>query len=563
MPADALRNEVIEVDVLVIGGGLAGCWAALRAKDLAGRVLLVEKARVGSSGASTFCAGDILWWTPQDDLEAWLQHYAERGGFLLDPEWFELLCRNIYERVLEMDSWGAPFEKDEHGDLVRKQGRGTDAAVVFPGYQLMKFMRRKVLERGARVMDRICVTRLLKEGDGVVGAVGFNTINGRFCTIKAGATVIASGGCCWKGNYYGLDMICGESFALAYEAGAALSNMEYSNTFNSSTPRFDIYGMSRFQRLGGKFTNAGGERFMEKYDPEMKDGAYTHTLAMAMYREMKAGRGPVYFDLIEMPEKDRALSLKLLPMLFKLLERSGLDLFKERAEWMPSFVGAMGSAKGIKLTDTDCSSTVPGLYAAGDAACQGLVIGAIMGPGAINLTWAIVTGFLAGEAAARFAQERGVLEPGTAQIQQAREYTLRPLNRKKGASPDDLYYELQKIVIPGEHSIIRQGERMQQALARALEIQDEAGRLRAQDPHYLVKCHETVASALTTEMVYRSGLLRTESRGGHFREDYPETDNKNWLKWITLEKSVGGMALSTQAVPLHKYQKYGITPPST
>jgi len=95
MPKGTLPEETVEVDVLVIGGGLAGCWAALRARELTDRVLLVEKGWVGGSGASTFCAGDILWWTPQDDLEAWLRHYAERGGFLLDPEWFELLCRNV------------------------------------------------------------------------------------------------------------------------------------------------------------------------------------------------------------------------------------------------------------------------------------------------------------------------------------------------------------------------------------------------------------------------------------------------------------------------------------
>ena len=118
-------------DVLVVGGGLAGCWAAHKASETGARVLLVDKGWIGASGCSTFAGGDILWWTPEDDLQEWLNNYARWGGYLFDPEWFVILCRDIHERILEMDRWGAPFEKDGEGNLLRKPGRGHHAAVVF------------------------------------------------------------------------------------------------------------------------------------------------------------------------------------------------------------------------------------------------------------------------------------------------------------------------------------------------------------------------------------------------------------------------------------------------
>ena len=102
----------LSTDILVIGGGLAGSFAAYRAGQLGAKVLLVDKGRTGTTGCSTFAAGDILWWTPDDDLETWIGNYARWGGYLLDPEWFALLCHDIYERVLELDQWGTPFEKD-------------------------------------------------------------------------------------------------------------------------------------------------------------------------------------------------------------------------------------------------------------------------------------------------------------------------------------------------------------------------------------------------------------------------------------------------------------------
>ena len=549
-------------DVLVIGGGLAGCWAAYRASQLGANVILVDKARVGTSGCSTFAAGDILWWTPQDDLNGWLKNYARWGGYLLDPEWFVTLCHDIYDRVLEMDQWGAPFERDEQGKLVRKPGRGHNAAVVFPGLELMKLMRKRVNDVGAQILDNVMITDLVVEDDKLLGAVGFHIRSGEFYLIEAKAVVLATGGCSWKGNYFGQDMVCGEAYALAYRHHAQLMNMEYSNCYNSTYRFFDVYGLSRFQRLGGKFTNARGDCFMSKYDDELGEGAFLHTLAFGMAKEVLEGRGPIYFDLLDMKEEDRKLSRKLLPMLFDMFKQAGIDLFKERLEWLPGFQGSVGTGSGISVIDISCTSSLKGLYAAGDAACEGLVIGGINGPGAINLSWAIVTGYRSGEGAAQLAKSLQVKNPSKSLINGLEKGTFRFLTHGGIIPPQDVYYQLQETVIGWDKSIIRHGERLKASLNEVYRIGTEViPKMKANDAHQLMRAHEAEATLLTTEMVLRSALLRTESRAAHYREDYPKTDNVHWLKWIVVEKGEKGMKLNTLDIPRRNYEKYGVDLP--
>lgn len=551
-------------DVLVLGGGLAGCWAAYRASQVGAKAILVDKGRVGTTGCSAFAAGDILWWTPQDDLNQWINNYARWGGYLLDPAWFVILCHDIHERVLEMAQWGAPFERDEQGNLVRKPGRGHNAAVIFPGLELMKLMRKKVYQTGTQILDNVMITDLVVEDGNLAGAVGFHIRDGDYYLIEANAVVLATGGCSWKGNYFGQDMVCGEGYALAYRHGAQLMNMEYSNSYNSTYCLFDIYGLSRFQRLGGKFTNSRGERFMSRYDKELGDGAFLHTLAIAVANEVREGRGPIYFDLLDMKEEDRRLSRKLLPMLFEMFDYAGIDIFRERLEWLPGFQGSIGTGSGIRLVDHSCVSTLEGLYAAGDAACEGLVIGGLTGPGAINLSWAIVTGYRSGEGAAQRAKAKQVKGPSKNLITDLRRMTFRFLTQEGEIRPQDVYYQLQETVIGWDKSIIRHAERLKTSLDELERVGREViPRMKASDSHQLMRAHEVEATLLTTEMVLRSALHRTESRAAHYREDYPETDNVHWLKWITIQQGKKGMQLATLDIPRNNYEQYGVRLPIT
>lgn len=549
--------------MLVVGGGLAGCWASYRAAQLEADVVLAEKGHTGSSGCSTFAGGDILWWTPSDNLSEWLANYARWGGYLFDPRWFVILCNDIYKRVLEMKHWGAPFEKDEQGNLVRKPGRGHNAAVVFPGIDLMELMRKKVQGKGVRMLDHVMITDLVSNDEGVIGAVGFHIRSGEFFLIRAKAVILAAGGCSWRGNYFGQDMVCGEAYSMAYRHGAELMHMEYSNNYNSTYRYFDIYGMSRFQRLGGKFTNARGDRFMARYDPELGDGSHLHTLAIAMAKEVREGRGPIYFDLRDMKEEDRHLSRKLLPLLFDMFNQAQIDIFGRPLEWIPGFQGTVATGSGIRLMDYNCATNVNGLFAAGDAACEGLVIGGITGPGAINLSWAIVTGYRAGEGAAHLARDRGQGGPSRQLLDELKDRTFVHLRKKGGKlSPQDVYYRLQDITIGWDKNIIRHGKRLKTSLEELEQVRAEMiPRMRVDDFHQLMRAHEVEATHLTTEMITRSALFRTESRASHYREDFPETDNVNWLKWIVVKKSGKGMELIKINAPIKAFKEHNVSLP--
>lgn len=546
----------------MVGGGLAGCWAAYQSSKDGAKVILVEKGYVGTSGCTAFSAGDILWWTPEDDLDQWVRNYSRWGDHLLDPDWLEMTCREVHPLIQEMDAMGIPFIKDERGRLARKPGRGHNAAVVVPGYQLMMAMRRQVKKAGVKIIDNVSVVRLIQIDDQMAGAAGVHPKTGDLYLFETKEVVVATGGCSWKGNFFGQDMVSGEGYALAYRAGAELSNMEYCNSYNSSHRDFDVYGLSRFQRLGGKFTNALGERFMPKYNPEFGDGAPLHQLTQAMALEVRDGRGPIYFDLKEMKEEDRTLTRHLLPMLMKLMERSGINLFEDRMEWVPGFIGAVACGGGIKLVDFTCRATVEGLYATGDAACGTVIIGAAPGHGGINLSWAAVTGKLAGRAAAEASREKTSLEISDRLAGEIEADILKPCHRSPDLDPGEAFVQLQELAIPAEYNLLRHGDRMRLALSKLEVFEREVlPNLPAANGHQLVQCFEVEATALVTRIMFESALLRTETRGFHYRDDYPQRDNQNWLKWINARDDHGRTRFTTEPVPVEKFSRYGIAIP--
>jgi len=551
-------------DVLVIGGGLAGCMGAIGAAKRGAKVILADKGWTGATGCSTFAAGDILWFDPaQDNLSQWLNNWLAMGDYMADPEWFEMICKDVHEIVLEMDRWGLPFEKDPDGRFVRKPGRGHNAAVVFPGYKLQQMLRAKAAEAGVTLVDRVMLTSLLDLDGHVAGAAGFNVREGNFYTFRTKTTVLAAGGCSYKGNYYGQDMVCGEGYNLALRVGAEFTNMEFSNVYNSSATEFDIYGMSRFQRLGGRFTNAGGERFMKRYDPVNQDGAHLNILQRAMALEVKAGRGPIYFDLSEMNDENRKLSRKLIPMFFDACESKKIDPFSQRIEWVPGFMGAVCSGSGLTLNGLDCSTTVPGLYAAGDTANEGLAIGGLAGPGGINLSWALVTGWRAGEAAAedarKLANPAGVPKE---EVTKAKTYAFQKMNDGGELEIGQAVIKVQELTIPARFNIIRSAESLKEALAGLEHLEHEIiPKVEVRDYHKLMNYHELLGMLTTANLTYRCALLREESRGSHYREDFPHRDNQNWLKWTRSKCLNGDIRVETVPAPVEKYKLYSIEIP--
>ena len=552
-------TERKSADVLVLGGGMAGCMGAVAAAMAGRSVVLADKAWVGGSGESCFAAGDILYFDPEeDDLHEWLERWNRNGNGMFDPEWMEWYAKSSTEIINMMNEWGMDFEKDANGRFKRKPGRGHNHAVVFPGFKMMRKLRARLEKLGVTIVDRVQVTDLLTNNGQVVGATGFNVRTGQFHTFHARNTILSTGSCSFKGQYHGQDMESGEGNTMALQAGAEFTNMEFSNCYNSTARDFDICGMSRFQRLGGRFTNALGEAFMDRYDPVNKDGALLHILVRAMTTEVREGRGPIYFNLKNMKEEDRELSYRIVPTFFAACKSCGIDPFKDSVEWIPGFMGSTSSGSGLTLKSFACDTTGPRLFAAGDMANQGLLIGSIAGAGAVHLGWATISGFRAGEGAARACEGAELLPVDEAQVESIREKTFAKLGHEGHLSIADAIYRIQSCVIPAKYNIIRCGEDLREALAALDQIEKDIEKeIIVRDTHELMLYHELRGMLTTARLTFTSALERRESRGSHYRTDYPDMD-KEWNVWLKSKLKDGKIEITREPVPAEKFERYGI-----
>ncbi|MBI4317789.1 MAG: FAD-binding protein [Chloroflexi bacterium] len=537
----------LTADVLVVGGGIAGCWAAIRARQRGASVCVLDKGPAGKTGAAKFASGDIRCFMPTDSSYEWVEEMVVGGDYLSDQRWIEVALQESLQRVEEMDRFGVKFEKTD-GSYRREPGRGrVSLSVVFNGAQMMEAMRRETERQGARVLDRVFTDELLISDGRPGGAIGVNTRNGRVFLVEAKAVILANGACTLRANYFGQHFSTGEAYRMAYDCGARLRGME-AIAWNSSSRDYDTTGMSRFTAMGGRFRNRLGEPFMERYYPAMKDRAPVNWVVVAMAREVSEGRGPIYFDLTALTEEHHALSRKLIPWGTKLFERAGIDITKDRIEWIPSFQGTQGSAAGIAI-DLDGRTNVEGLFATGDAGAW-LSHGLGTGWGGSALANCIVLGARAGVTAADYAL--GITQPKTdaGQVRAFEETFFTPLSRQSGPLPDEVLFEIQSNVFPAEISVLKEANRLEKALRQLDRVEDDLiPNVATPDVHELIKAHETECCLFYAKAMLMSALYRQETRGVHVREDYPHRDNRDWLKWTYLQRQDNRMNVWAENVP--------------
>jgi succinate dehydrogenase/fumarate reductase flavoprotein subunit len=216
-----------------------------------------------------------------------------------------------------------------------------------------------------------------------------------------------------------------------------------------------------------------------------------------------------------------------------------------------------GETSCVKV-DTDMRTTVEGLWAIGDTSYAGsAVAGAVPSPPGVTpgsgIMFALVSASWGGPSAARYAAEASAAEVGSDQVERLRDEAFAPLQRSSGPSPKEAVSILQDVTAPMRYSLRRSGPRLEEALSRLESVKGMLPELRAADPHYLAACHEVRSMTLCAELTLRAALLRNESRGFHFREDYPEPDNEHWLKWVILKRDGDQVGLSTRSVPIGDY----------
>jgi succinate dehydrogenase/fumarate reductase flavoprotein subunit len=552
--------KVFSTDVLVIGGGIAALSAANRAVDQGVEVLIADKSTAGWSGQAPLSGGMFVC-LPPDKVEIQIKYLVEEGEYLNDQEFTETCIRTTYPFVQEMDEWIGPiwsFDKDLDGKL--KLRMGGIAKVLQREIGLLPMLLGRVLRKGAKVLNKVYMVDLLKQGSRVVGAVGFHYQTGDFYVVQSKATILACGGCMYKSRPL-FHTNCGEGVAMAYNAGAELRNAEFANMFHVANKYTldDVGTAGLTQDLG---ENVLGENLLEKY-PEINPPKEStppwmrgrpSRIVHAMFKEIEAGRGPIYLDLTRQAGLELGGDQKgaLQHNFAKKMQRVGIDITKEKVEMalVPEFHG------GPIRVDLNCKTTLPGVYAAGDIIMQGAAGYGAMGvlPGGNLLPFAMVTGFWAGTEAGKAAATIAESEFSVSEVKKLKGEIFAPLGVKDGYNSYDAIQEIQDVVFKLKNSFVKHKDRLENALAMIEEVKGKLVNLMAEDSHELVRCHEAKSMVTNAELLYKASLMREETRGTHVREDYPERDDRNWLKWINIRKEDEKMKLWIEPIPIERYK---------
>jgi succinate dehydrogenase/fumarate reductase flavoprotein subunit len=564
---NALDVQHLTCDVLVVGGGFAGVWAALGAAESGASVILAEKAYVSRSGASTVSGGVTTAPLREGELEDWVEEIVRLSDYTADENWTRQLLLDQTDRVNDYLRWGVPISRDAAGELDRRKSRGMIKlrCIKYQPKRAMEILRERVLAAGAQVHDRLVVTELvtsdamLPTAGRVCGAVGFDARSGQPVAVQAKTVILATGPQSFKG-FRPIDNVTGDGFAIGYRAGARCADMEFavSGTFSVFTADGRQYRFGNFNVAlahGAILTNRLGERFMTKHDPERLERSELNRVVGAFIKEILDGRGPVYIDLtVADGGLWDALAEARGGKHGALLSGEVGDPRNRPLVIEPS-ISFWNGGKGGFLVDLDCRTTVAGLYAAGGVA-RNSPVGRHASAGTPT-AWAKVSGYRAGLAAAKeSAGQHPAADP--AHLDGLAREAVAPLGRPGGFTADGVHERLARIAGTTIDLVVQNASRIEHALAELTGLRSLLPDIAVGSPHELVKYHEAVGAVEGARLVYRSMLDRTESRESFYREDYPLTDNIEWRCWHTIERTVDGDKLGKLPIP---YDRYRYQPP--
>jgi succinate dehydrogenase/fumarate reductase flavoprotein subunit len=486
-------------DVLVIGGGLAGAWAAIAAAREGADVVLADKGHCGTSGV-TATAGPGHWWVPPEGREGAVADRLKRSLGLGDPDWMR--------RILDLTWTSLPtlapyydFSRDDRGEVFYRGLRG-------PEY--MRAMRAMAVDAGVRILDHHPALELLRHGDGAIaGASGIALRGERPWTIRAGAVVLATGGCAFASRLLGSATNTGDGLLMGVEAGADLSGMEFTNYYTAA-----MAGTNMARSMAYTFA-----RWFDADDRELdipNGPDVTPHLARALLV------GPLYCRLDRVPEDIRRVMPQVQPNFVLPFDRKGVDAYRDRFEVTLHAEGTVRGIGGLRVVDEACQTLVPGLFAAGDAASRERVTGAISGGGAVNSSWALSSGQWAGAGAARRALGQGRRADDLAlALGQA---GLRPHRAVGGVDLAAAVQTVRDELNAYDRNIFRRGADLAASGARLDAVWSELSAHGRGEGRGLVRTREAAALVAAGRWSKASALARRESRGMHHREDAPALD---------------------------------------
>ncbi len=547
-------GTIIKSDVLVLGAGGAGMCAALKAAEGGADVLLIDKMGIGWGGQVPI-GGGILAYVYPDYADTWAENVIRQSNFFCNPDWTHQFGGYMYKSLHELADMGLTFIKENNDIKILTWGPHIHVT-LFDAPKSLVALKKTAKARGVRMMDKIYAIDLLKNGDKVVGAVGLGLTDGETYLFNAKSVVIATGNCGYM-HEKTYSSVLGEGTAMGYRAGAKLINAEFSSSYVWGTKILgkELMGIYFYKYL----ENARGERIMLKYYPYLKDSkepVYTFDPRVidAMQKEVNAGNGPVYINLAGLAENEiAALADDVVPELSHLMandtmkllrEKANIEPTKEKIEMWPRYLYSGGGL----YVDINGKTTLEGLYAAGGAS-QNNWSGGGGGQAGMGVHSAAITGFVAGENAAKYAKANKALDIDTKQAQKITERIFEPMRRKGTIDASEIAYRIHEAVVPMKYNRQREAGKMREALGIIYETQDKLKQVNANDFHDLARYFSAESMAQAAEFTYRAALMRQESRMGHNRIDFPNRDDKNWFKWITIQKKGDNPVLETTPVP--------------
>ncbi|PYU05740.1 MAG: fumarate reductase/succinate dehydrogenase flavoprotein subunit [Acidobacteria bacterium] len=533
--------ETHEHDVLIIGAGGAGLRAAIEALAQGARVGLVCKSLLGKAHTVMAEGGIAAAMGNVDKADDWRTHFRDtmRGGkFLNNWRMAQLHAQEAPERVRELEHWGALFDRTEDGQILQRAFGGHTFKRLChvgdrTGLELIRTLQDRGVQQGIDVYMECTITRLIRDGDRIAGAFGYWREQGRFVVFKARSIVIATGGIgkAWKVTSNSWEYTA-DGMALAYETGAELLDMEFVQFHPTGMvwpPGVQgILVTEAVRGEGGTLKNNRGERFMEKYDPKRMELSTRDVVARAIYTEVREGRGTehggAYLNISHKPAD--YVKKKLPSMYHQFKELADVDITTGPMEVGPTCHYMMG---GIRVDAETGQSTVPGLFAAGEAAAG---LHGANRLGGNSLSDLVVFGKRAGTAAAEHSSrvQSGALD--AEQLEEAEREMLAPFERTDGEFPYEIHRDLQETM----HSLVgifRNEEDLQKALGELEKFKRRLESVRADgsrmfNPGWHLT-RDLRSMVLISEAVTRSALARRESRGAHSRIDYPNLDD-TWGK---------------------------------
>lgn len=548
-------------DVLIIGGGSAGLRAAIKAHDAGSQVLIVSKNRKGDPHTVLARGGINAALGTMDPQDNWMIHAADtlrEGLFIADYDKVEMLCRSAPDAVIELVKWGARFHREPDGRLTQRFfGAHTYRRTCFygdwTGKEIIRVLMKQVRLRKIKFVDNVYITKLLKSTDikktegahgkgreqEIVGAIGIDLKRKKIIIFKAKCVILATGGYTrvYPVSSSRIFENYGDGVALAYEAGVDLVDMEMVQFHPTGMvwPKKAVGTLATeaIRGEGGILLNSRSDRFMKSYYPQRMELGPRDVVARSIYNEIMSGRGTkhggVWLDVTHLP---KAKIMERLPSMYDQFKRiAGVNISKEKMEVAPTAHYSMG---GVKV-DLKCQTNVRGLFAIGEVAGQ--VHGANR-LGGNSLLGTVVFGKIAGrESATRVARERKSSTNGrssTSSILGIRynedkrlAYTLFAVKQ-----PLRILRQVQQ-VMQENAGIIREGIKLRKAIKKILELgktfYSKHSVLKSfTDYENVVNTWEVKSALVVCEAVLRSALMRQESRGAHYRSDFPERDESKW-----------------------------------